>query len=208
MSFQIIGSRPHIRSTEEMALVDKKAVDASFKKRKKESIDPFMAAQGFHKYRTNAYVRVNKIDLLEYVDFQKEHYGSKTFTVNLAVMPLYTTLYEPRDVVAFYVSDRLGKLICGRDIWWDFAEDAVCAASLANVRDALEQFAVPWFRKMANEHYVRLLLLKKKLTSSLSVYDEEWLHAIRNRAERTEIIREHMEQLGLPESLIQKTARS
>lgn len=208
MSFQIVGSRPHIRSTEEMALIDKKAADASFKKHKKELIDPFMTAQGFHKYKTNAYVRVNKIDLLEYIDFQKEHYGSKTFTVNLAVMPLYTTLYAPQDVVAFYVSDRLGELICGRDIWWDFAEDAICAESLTNARDALAQFAVPWFRKMANEHYVRLLLLKKKLTSKLSVYDEEWLHVIQDRGNRTELIREHMEKLGLPKALIQKTVRS
>lgn len=138
-----------------------------------------------------------------YVDFQKESYGSKTFTVNLAVMPLYTTLYQPQNVVAFYVSHRLGELICRRDIWWDFADETICAKSLANVKDALAQFAMPWFCRMANERHVRLLLLQKKLTSKLSVYDEEWLNAINDRGNRAEIILEHMDKLGLPKSVIQ-----
>lgn len=85
---------------------------------------------------------------------------------------------------------------------WIRSDEAVCAASFANVRDALEQFAVPWFRRMENERYVRWLLLRKKLTGKLSVYDEEWLHMLDHRGDCAARIREHMDQLGLPKSLI------
>lgn len=119
MGFELVGVRPCFRTGDECAVLDKKAADAAFRRYKRERLDPFLKAQGFHKYKTNAYVRRSGIDLLEYIDLQKEHYGSKTFTVNLAVMPLYTSAYEPRGVVAFYVSHRLGELICRKDLWWD-----------------------------------------------------------------------------------------
>ncbi len=37
------------------------------------------AENDFYRYKTNAYVRLNNIGLLEYIDLQKERYGSKTF---------------------------------------------------------------------------------------------------------------------------------
>lgn len=149
MNFKIVGNRPHIRLDKELASIDKKAADTAFKVHKKEIIDPYMSAKGFLKYKSNAYVRKNKIDLLEYIDFQKEHYGSKTFTVNLAVMPLYI----PHEYIVFGFSKRLGELICNYDIWWDFADEIICEKSMGNVKDAIELFAVPWFHKMENEHY-------------------------------------------------------
>lgn len=198
MAFKIVGNRLHIRTDEEMSKVDKRAADAAFKKYQKEFITPYMKEQGFLKYKTNAYVRRSKIDLLEYVEFQKENHGSKTFTVNLAVMPLYMSC----DFIIFYFSHRLGELICRRDIWWDFADETVCAMSMKNVKEAIEQFGMPWFHKMANEHLIRLLLMKKKLSSKLSVYDKEWLNAIDSRNSRTAVIQENVNKLGLPKALI------
>lgn len=198
MTFKIVGNRLHIRTDEEMSKVDKRAADAAFKKYQKEFITPYMKEQGFLKYKTNAYVRRSKIDLLEYVEFQKENHGSKTFTVNLAVMPLYM----PCDFIIFYFSHRLGELICRCDIWWDFADETACAMSMKNVKEAIEQFGMPWFHKMANEHLIRLLLMKKKLSSKLSVYDKEWLNAIDSRNSRTAVIQENVNKLGLPKVLI------
>lgn len=198
MAFKIVGNRLYIRTDEEMSKVDKRAADAAFKKYQKEFITPYMNEQGFLKYKTNAYVRRSKIDLLEYIEFQKERHGSKTFTVNLAVMPLYM----PCNFIIFYFSHRLGELICRRDIWWDFADETVCAVSMKNVKEAIEQFGMPWFRKMANEHLIRLLLVKKKLSSKLSVYDKEWLDAIDSRNRRTAVIQENVNKLGLPKVLI------
>ena len=93
-------------------------------------------------------------------------------------------------------------MICRRDIWWDFADEAVCAASMENVKEAIEQFAMPWFHKMSNEHLVRLLLLKKKLSSKLSVYGKEWLNTIDSSNSRAAVIQENLDKLGLPKGLI------
>ena len=113
MAFRLVGDRSLTRSVDEMLIVDKKEADAAFKKYQKEIIEPFMKEQGFRKYKTNAYVRKSKIDLLEYVNFQKERDGCKTFTVNLALMPLYAQ----HDFIVFNFRKRLGELICQRDIW-------------------------------------------------------------------------------------------
>lgn len=194
MNFKIVGNRSHIRSDEELALVDKKAADAAFKKHKKEIIDPYMCAQGFTPYKSNAYVRKNKIDLLEYIDFQKEHHGSKTFTVNLAVMPLYI----PHEYIVFGLSKRLGELICNHDIWWDFADETICEKSMGNINDAIKLFALPWFHKLTNERYVVMQLLKQKLSSKISNYNREWLNAIGNRSNQAAVIQENMDKLKLP----------
>lgn len=202
MRFNIAGARPCIRSEEELALLDKKAADAAFRTYKRVIIDPCMTAQGFFRYKSRAYVRRNRIDLLEYLDFQKEQYGSKTFTVNLAVMPLYT----PHESIVFGFSARLGMLICGRDIWWDFADDAACKTSMDNVSAAMQRFGFPWFGKMSHERRVVLQLLRQKWLSRLSSYDREWLQAIGSRSQRTAVIRKNIEKLKLPPELMQEDA--
>ena len=196
MHFKLVGNRPHIRLDEELALVDKQSADSAFKKYKREIIDPYMKVQGFLKYKSNAYVRKNKIDLLEYIEFQKEHYGSKTCTVNLAVMPLYI----PHEYIVFGFSKRLGELICHKDIWWDFADETICENSMDNIKDAIELFAMPWFHKMADEHYIVMQLIKQKLSSNVSDYDRQWLAAIGDRGKQTALMQENIDKLKLPKT--------
>ncbi|MDE5893425.1 MAG: hypothetical protein K2H45_10940, partial [Acetatifactor sp.] len=86
--FTICGNRTHLRTDEEMSSVNKTIADEAFKKQK-ALLGKYLESQGFLKYKTSAYVRKNAIDLLEYIDLQKEKYGSKTFTVNYSLMPLY-----------------------------------------------------------------------------------------------------------------------
>ena len=199
MKFKLVGNRPHIRPDDELASVDKKAADNAFKVYKKEIIDPCMDAHGFLKYKSSAYVRKNKIDLLEYLDFQKEHYGSKTFTVNLAVMPLYI----PQEYIVFGFSERLGDLICGDDIWWDFADTTICEKSLHNVKEAIELFAVPWFRKMEDESYITMQLIKQKRANKISHHNQEWLNAL-DRKHRVAFIQENIMNLKLPPKLMRE----
>lgn len=198
MQFEIIGNRPHLRLDEEIAMIDKKAADEAFRKYKKEIIDLYMKSNGFLKYKGSAYVRKNAIDLLEYLDFQKERYGSKTFTVNIAVLPLYV----PHDYISFGFSDRLGCLICDKDIWWDYSDASICEKSMHNVKNAIELFAIPWFDKMANEDYVREKLIKQKESSRISKSNLEWLEYMEYKGNRITIIRENMEKLKLPKRLI------
>lgn len=76
--FTFIGDRETFRSDEEMALIDKKEADSAFKKYKKEIMDELLLHNGFRMWKSSAhaYVRLNGIGLLEYINLQKERYGS------------------------------------------------------------------------------------------------------------------------------------
>ena len=111
-------------------------------------------------------------------------------------------LYIPHEYIVFGFSQRLGGLICHRDIWWDFAEEAACEKSMDNVKAAIEWFAVPWFRELENERYVVMQLQKQRLSSKISVYDQEWLSVIGERGTRSAVIQENIEKLKLPRRLM------
>jgi hypothetical protein len=190
--FRLIGNRGCLRTDEEMRSINKNIADNAFKRYKKEIMDSYMKTQGFFKYK-NDYVRKNKIDLLEYIYFQKDHYGSKTFTVTICILPLYIL----RECIAFDFAYRLGELICNKDIWWDFANDDICEKSMCNVREAIELFALPWFKKMEDEEYVKELLEEQKTNR-----DQKWLNAIENQNKSETIIRENINKFKLPKKLI------
>lgn len=137
----LFGSGEHIRRQEEMAQIDVEEADTAFKLYKKELLDTFMKNQGFVKWKSQAYVRINDRGLIFYVDLQKERYGSRTFTVNLAVEQLYV----PREYFAMGISERLGTMAVGRDFWWDFKDYETAKKSFENVIETLEKFAMPWF---------------------------------------------------------------
>jgi len=130
-----------IRSDEEMQSIDKEVADNLFKNQKKK-LDIFLQQNGFLKYKTNSYIRRNNANVLEYIDLQKEKYGSKTFTVNYALIALYV----PHSFLSFDLGDRLGNLICDRDVWWDYSNAEIAEVSFQNVIDAIDVFLLPWFK--------------------------------------------------------------
>lgn len=200
--FNIKGNRAHLRSEEELVNVDKAEADDAFKKYKQTILDKYLAEKGFVKYKANAYVRKNNIDVLEYIGLQKERYGSKTFTVNYAIMPLYV----PHDYLALGFGSRLGKLICDKDIWWDYANDSIAQVSFQNVADAIGRFVMPWFDKYATEDVLMKKLIddkKKREQTGMGIpyKNEEWLNAFEERGDRTEIILENIEKLKLPKKM-------
>lgn len=202
--FEISGNRTHIRTEEEMLTVNKAIADEAFKKHK-ALLGKYLESQGFFKYKSNMYVRKNAIDLLEYIDLQKERYGSRTFTVNYSLMPLY--VYHDYMVTGF--GGRLGELINGRDVWWDYATDAAAEVSFHNVSKAIEIFLLPWFEKYSDEDCVRKELLKDKKLSrrigtGVSYKNEEWLEAMDNGMDRKEIIDGNIQRLKLPKALCVK----
>lgn len=197
--FKIKGNRAHLRSEEELVNVDKAEADDAFKKYKQTILDKYLAEKGFVKYKTNAYVRKNKIDVLEYIDLQKERYGSKTFTVNYAIMPLYV----PHDYLALGFGDRLGTLICDKDIWWDYANDSIAQVSFQNVADAVERFVMPWFDKYAIEDILMKKLMedkKKREQTGMGIpyKNEEWISSLKEDKARANIIGENIDRLKLP----------
>ena len=138
-----------IRSDDEMASVNKDAADKSFKNQKKK-LDLFLQQKGFVKYKTNSYARRNNLNVLEYINLQKERYGSKTFTVNYALIPLYV----PHSFFSYDLGDRLGKLICNRDVWWDYSTAEMAEVSFQNVMDAIDKFLLPWFDERNNKEFI------------------------------------------------------
>ena len=191
--FIFVGNRRHLRTEEELMCVNKEEADSAFKRYKKEFIDKLLVAEGFYKYKTNAYVRLNSIGLLEYIDLQKERYGSKTFCVNFAVMPLYCK----RDYIVLSLGDRLGSFISGEDVWWDYASESVAKESFTNVSTAIEKYLLAWFEQFSTTDGYRDAL-KKMHNKKLA---DEWLDAMENVHDKEIFIRQGIEKLKLPKKM-------
>ncbi len=191
--FCFIGSRNPIRTEEEMSLINKEEAELFYKQYKKEIIDSLLLNHGFCKYKTNAYVRLNSIGLLEYIDLQKERYGSKTFCVNFAAMPLYCE----RKYIVISFGHRLGTYISGKDVWWDYASENVAKDSFLNVSTAIEKFVLPWFEHISTEDGYRAELS--------SIHNEklakEWLDALENMKDKEALIQQSIMVLKLPKKI-------
>jgi len=192
--FCFIGTRQHLRTEEEMSHVNKEEADLAFRRYKKEIVDDLLLGKGFYKYKTNAYVRLNNIGLLEYIDLQKERYGSKTFCVNFSVMPLYC---ESKYIV-MSLGHRLGTYISGEDAWWDYASENIAKESFTNVSMAIEQYVLPWFEKASTEEGYRVELLNmcnKKIAT-------QWLDALENIEDKEMLIWQSIVELKLPKKIV------
>lgn len=195
--FNFVGNRFHIRSDEELSLIDKEEADNAFTKYKKEIIDPLLLDNGFCKWKTNAYVRLNKIGVLEYIDLQKERYGSKTFCVNFAIMPLYCGY----SYMVTGLGDRLGSYISGKDIWWDYCSESTAKESFENVAEAITKFVFPWFLKLSSEEGYKKRLIEDNLKKFVGYNSSEWLEAL-NVEDKEPLIRNSINQLKLPKKLL------
>lgn len=190
-----------IRSEDDLASVDKKAADNSFKDQKKK-LDLFLRQKGFVKYKTNSYARRNNVNVLEYINLQKEQYGSKTFTVNYALIPLYVS----HPFLSYDLGDRLGKLICDRDVWWDYSNEEIAEVSFQNVMDAIEDFLLPWFEERKSKESLKKELLikeleRKKYGGRLSDIQQAWLNAIDSEDDYSDIISNNIATFKLPKGV-------
>ena len=190
-----------IRSDDEMASVDKEAADKSFKKQKKK-LDLFLQQKGFVKYKTNSYARRNNLNVLEYINLQKEQYGSKTFTVNYALIALYV----PHSFFSYDLGDRLGKLICDRDVWWDYSNPEIAEISFRNAMDAINDFLLPWFEERKSKESLKKELLKeelkrKKYGGRLSDIQQAWLNVIDSEDDYSDVISNNIATFKLPKKL-------
>ena len=200
IEFELKGNwRGAVRSEEEMAFIDKEAADLCFKEQKK-NLDKFLQQKGFVKYRTNSYIRRNRIDVLEYINLQKDQYGSKTFTVNFALIALCL----PHSELWFDLSNRLGMLICGRDIWWDHADAAVAEVSFQNVMDAIELVLMPWFEERADRSFLKNELWRadeERSGRGLRGKYQEWIETLESSEDHSEVISGNIVSLKLPKKV-------
>lgn len=153
-NFKLYGTGEAFREDKEMKLIDAEAAESALKLCMKEIMTPAMKSLGFAKWKPTSYVRLNKMGLIEYIDVQKEHYGAKTFTVNVALMPLYT----PHSNMCIGYGQRVGQYVIGKEFWWDYKDEETARKSFENVVEAIERFVLPWFEKNCEgEYYVECL---------------------------------------------------
>ena len=197
--FELRGNRSFLRMDYERQSIDKDKdeADHAFKLYKKQYLDTLLKSRGFLKYKTNAYVRRNQIDVLEYIDLQKEKNGSRTFTINYGL----TALYIPHGFINWDINERIGILICNKDIWWDFSNDTIAKVSFENVAKAIEEFVIPWFDAHSNDDSIKKMLLDEREKYGWSIYKQAWLEAIDHRCDLSETIEENIKLFGLPKSL-------
>lgn len=157
-TFEFYGTGRHLKNDEEYQSINKEEADNAFKKYKREILDVYMKEKGFHKYKTNGYVRLNKNRLVEYINIQKEAHGSRTCTLNISLYPLYA----PHDFITIGFGKRIGRIINDKDFWWDYKDDITAKLSFENIKNALEQFVIPWFEYYKDEeNYIEDLLNRK-----------------------------------------------
>ena len=187
-----------IRTDNEMRLIDKELAEKAFKTQKKR-LGFFLKEKGFVKYRTNSFIRKNEIDVLEYIDLQKEHNGSKMVTANYALIPLYV----PHEFLSFDLGDRLGILISGRDVWWDYSDDIVASVSFDNIIQAIEDYLLPWFKEKASVSSLKQELIKEerkrqKHGGHLSIIQQMWFESLDQNNDYSDIILKNIEVFKLP----------
>jgi len=187
-----------IRTDNEMRLIDKELAEKAFKTQKKR-LESFLKEKGFVKYKTNSYIRKNEIDVLEYFDLQKEHNGSKTVTANYALIPLYV----PHEFLSFDLGDRLGILISGRDVWWDYSDDIIASVSFDNIIQAIEDYLLPWFKEKASVNALKQELIKeerkrKKHGGHLSNIQQMWFESLDKNNDYSDILLKNIEVFKLP----------
>lgn len=199
--FTFAGTRLHIRTDEELSLVDKEEADNAFKKCKKEIMDQLLLNQGFYKWKSNAYVRLNEIGLLEYIDLQKERYGSKTFCVNFAVMPLYCGY----SCMVIGLGNRLGTYISGKDVWWDYCSESIAKESFENAAQAITKFVFPWFLALSSEEGYKKRLMEDNLKKSVGYAPAVWLESLKAK-DKGQLIQNSIQQLKLPKKLLKKNS--
>lgn len=158
--FEFYGTGKHSKTIDEHQSMNKEEADQAFKKYKREILDAYFKEKGFYKHKTSSYVRLNKNRLVEEVNLQKEAYGSRTFTLNISLYPLYV----PYDRISHGFGDRIGSLAGNIDFWWDYKDDKTAKRSFENVKDALEQFAMPWFVTYEDEAKYREDLINRTYT--------------------------------------------
>lgn len=200
--FVLKGHRDSTRSYEERLTLNNTEAELAFKKYKTQILEEYLKQNGFLNWKTNAYVRRNPIDLLECIDLQKELRQSKTFTVNIGLMPLYVQ----DNPMNFEFGGRLGNFIARRDIWWDYANDEIAAKSFQNITIAIDRFVFPWFIKYSDEKKFRRKLEWDKFRSHfgyfLGYHNKQWIMALENETGKNELIADNIKRLKLPKELL------
>ena len=194
--FALKGAAGAVR---EAGVFDKKEADRAFSRYSKETISGLLGPLGFEKAGKAKWMRINPVGLLEYIDLQKEARGSMTFTVNSALLPMYVKC----DYICIGFGNRIGRLICDRDVWWGYGNDGEAKASFQNAAEAIELFVIPWFAQYGSESAYREKLVADIESGSVLTYpSKEWLEALDSSVRDEGVVRENAAAWNVPKNLV------
>ena len=195
--FKLKGTRKYFRSDLEMQRLDREAADEAYKEKKK-ILDDYMISKGFFKHKTNTYIRLNKINVLESINLQKERYGSRTFTVNILLMPMYL----PQDSVPFG-GERISYFIGSPDVWWDFGDCKAAETSFRNIVEAVDRFVMPWFEKTSDPECLKNMVQDHKVPGQFTRNDYiKWNEVFDSYMELDNVVAENVERMKLPKAVL------
>lgn len=194
--FTLKGNMDAVRDTDG---INKKAANKAFTRYNNEILGELLVPLGFAKAGTNTWFRINSIGLLEYIDLQKEAHGSKTFTVNIALIPMYAQ----HDFICIGFGNRIGKLFCDRDVWWSFGNNDEAQTSFQNIAEAIALFVIPWFDTYKSEKAYREKLVEDIESDTVPTYPaKKWLEALDSGARDKHIVCENAFAWNVPKELV------
>ena len=121
-----------------------------YKKYFKEYFDKPLKEDGFKKKGTINFYRMNKLGLIECLNFQR-HYDN--MTVNYLIQPIYCDILKD----AILLGGRLGKLKYKNDYWWELKDEEQIKESMENILEVIRNDLYKWFQRYEdkNEYIIK-----------------------------------------------------
>ena len=115
-----------------------------YKRNFKEYFDKPLKEDGFKKKGTINFYRMNKLGLVELLNFQR-HYDS--LTVNFSIKPIYCGVSKS----AIILGGRLGRLKYKNDYWWELKDEEQIKESMENILEVIRNDLYKWFQRYEDE---------------------------------------------------------
>jgi hypothetical protein len=127
-----------------MAELTTKEFNEIYKKYFKEYFDKPLKEDGFKKKGTINFYRMNKLGLIECLNFQR-HYDN--MTMNFLIKPIYCGVSKS----AIILGGRLGRLKYQSDYWWELKDEEEIKKSMENILEVIRNDLYKWFQKYENK---------------------------------------------------------
>lgn len=149
-----------------------------FTKARKIYIEDPLKALGFKRYKSSVVARVTKGNILQFLAFQKAAYGGQSFTVNVAIRPLFS---RNNEYLTLMPGNRLGLMSTEikNDIWWTYATERETKQSFEDIFTRLENYALPFFNNTTTSNdiigfYEKDVLGKNRCDSKIDWGTSGW----------------------------------
>lgn len=141
-----------------MSQLSTKEFNEIYKKNFKEYFDKALKKDGFYKKGTINFYRMNKLGMLEGLNFQR-HY--EKLTVNCYIMVTCCGVVQAFTSIGL----RLGKFVNTReDYWWDVTDEEAMKRSMQEMITTIRTKLYAWFQELEKEETITEVISKSYQT--------------------------------------------